>query len=324
MRSLTCHSLRIAGLEALYTDPQAEPPPHQLAQVEQCLCGSEGHTVIAADVGGQSAPSLKSRSNTVKAYFSLVENSASQVKQITASVIGDRQRISVLMIAQQKFALCNPCTTVHWVAGLTAAASHGHDDAPDRGAPPSRSDPASHGWYFSPGWEYRRSAAASAPGFCDTPTGVLVLPFKMKFFDLERKLVGVTSIYGRRLLSVSPFHAAFLITIENLIGSLAGDADSPQSSAIPRRLAGEPNCSLSSITEHSFQGITPSPLREKVSPMWAGTMCYLCLRSLSTVALELEKSPFRFRRVIARLFITVLSQTAFRLRTTEFSHRQAE
>src|SRR5206468_1173844 len=27
------------------------------------------------------------------------------------------------------------------------------------------------------------------------------------------------------------------------------------------------NCSLSSITEHSFQGITPSPLRGKVSPM---------------------------------------------------------
>src|SRR5260370_24575902 len=27
------------------------------------------------------------------------------------------------------------------------------------------------------------------------------------------------------------------------------------------------NCTLSSITEHSFQGITPSPLRGKVSPM---------------------------------------------------------
>src|ERR1700676_4571038 len=27
------------------------------------------------------------------------------------------------------------------------------------------------------------------------------------------------------------------------------------------------NCSLSSITEHSFQGITPSPLQGKVSPM---------------------------------------------------------
>src|ERR1700686_5500974 len=32
-----------------------------------------------------------------------------------------------------------------------------------------------------------------------------------------------------------------------------------------------------------------------------------------TVALELEKSPFRFRRVIARLFITVLSQLLFEL-----------
>jgi hypothetical protein len=36
------------------------------------------------------------------------------------------------------------------------------------------------------------------------------------------------------------------------------------------------NCSLSSITEHSFQGITPSQKGEKVY----GTICYRCLRSL--------------------------------------------
>src|ERR1700693_2632831 len=45
--------LRMAGLDALNTDPQAEPPHGELAQVEQRMCGSERHTVIAADVGGQ-------------------------------------------------------------------------------------------------------------------------------------------------------------------------------------------------------------------------------------------------------------------------------
>jgi hypothetical protein len=45
--------LRMAGLDALNTDPQAEPPHRELAQVEQRMCGSERHTVIAADVGGQ-------------------------------------------------------------------------------------------------------------------------------------------------------------------------------------------------------------------------------------------------------------------------------
>src|SRR6516225_1493371 len=41
------------------------------------------------------------------------------------------------------------------------------------------------------------------------------------------------------------------------------------------------NCSLSSITEHSFQGIiTPSPEGESVTYV-SGTMCYLCLRPLT-------------------------------------------
>src|ERR1700730_2674270 len=43
------------------------------------------------------------------------------------------------------------------------------------------------------------------------------------------------------------------------------------------------NCSLSSITEHSFQGITPSPLRGESVTYVSGTMCYLCLRSLITL-----------------------------------------
>src|SRR5690242_20953998 len=40
------------------------------------------------------------------------------------------------------------------------------------------------------------------------------------------------------------------------------------------------NRSLSSITEHSFQGITPSPLRGESVTYVSGTMCYLCLRPL--------------------------------------------
>src|SRR5580704_394645 len=39
------------------------------------------------------------------------------------------------------------------------------------------------------------------------------------------------------------------------------------------------NCILSSITEHSFQGIVSSPRGGSVTHV-SGTMCYLCLRSL--------------------------------------------
>src|SRR5450755_4031436 len=41
------------------------------------------------------------------------------------------------------------------------------------------------------------------------------------------------------------------------------------------------NCSLSSIAEHSFQGITPSPLRGESVTYVSGTMCYPCLRSVT-------------------------------------------
>src|ERR1700693_1550643 len=60
------------------------------------------------------------------------------------------------------------------------------------------------------------------------------------------------------------------------------------------------NCSLSSITEHSFQGIIPSPLRGESVTYVSGTMCYLCLRPLTL------KSRFSY-------FIVALSRLSFTL-----------
>ncbi len=92
--------------------------------------------------------------------------------------------------------------------------------------------------------------------FAGTPAGVLVLYIQDEVFDLERKLVGVaiwTSASVRE-----PLHAAFLITIEDLIAGLAGDAklNTPSKASFPPLLRGE------SVTYVS------------------GTMCYLCLRSV--------------------------------------------
>src|ERR1700733_8831676 len=66
--------------------------------------------------------------------------------------------------------LCNRCTKIHWAADPTITRFPAHGDALGRGAPPGRRDPAPHGWYFSPGWECRRTGAASAPGFCEHPS----------------------------------------------------------------------------------------------------------------------------------------------------------
>src|SRR6516162_4747739 len=56
------------------------------------------------------------------------------------------------------------------------------------------------------------------------------------------------------------------------------------------------NCSLSSITEHSFQGIiTPSPEGESVTYV-SGTMCYPCLRPLiSLCEFDLRNIKLRLR-----------------------------
>ncbi len=57
--------LWMARLDALDANAQPEPSDGELAQVEQGVGGSEGHAVVAADVGRPR--SLKSLSNTVKA-----------------------------------------------------------------------------------------------------------------------------------------------------------------------------------------------------------------------------------------------------------------
>src|ERR1700724_37576 len=49
------------------------------------------------------------------------------------------------------------------------------------------------------------------------------------------------------------------------------------------------NCSLSSITEHSFQGIIPSPLRGESVTYVSGTMCYLCLRPFNQALTPVEE-----------------------------------
>ena len=96
--------LVMSGLNAFHPDPQAKPPDGELAQVEQGMGGSEGHAVIAADVGRQAAflkKPLKYGESIV--FASGGKSLASQQK--TAGVIGDGQRIAVLTIAEPELAL---------------------------------------------------------------------------------------------------------------------------------------------------------------------------------------------------------------------------
>src|ERR1700692_4796913 len=85
-------------------------------------------------------------------------------------------------------------------------------------------------------WDGNTGEAAqqALTNFASTPAGVLVLYVQDEIFHLERKSVGVAI---RTSASVhEPLHAAFLITIEDLIASLAGDAK--LSAKFRHRLAG--------------------------------------------------------------------------------------
>src|SRR5215469_11027372 len=96
--------LRMARADPFDPDPQAQPPDRKLAQVEQSMGGSEGHPIIAADVGWQTTffkQPLKDRKGEV--FAGRGQGLAGQ--QITTGMIGHGQWVAVLMVAQQKLAL---------------------------------------------------------------------------------------------------------------------------------------------------------------------------------------------------------------------------
>jgi len=100
---MTAVLLRMAGLDALDADSQAKPPDRQFAQMEQSVSRSEGPTVIAANVGRQSAL-LKKPFKHGKSVVFLGGTEGFTGEQKPAGVVGDRQRIAVLVMAQQELA----------------------------------------------------------------------------------------------------------------------------------------------------------------------------------------------------------------------------
>src|SRR6202035_2644338 len=102
--------------------------------------------------------------------------------------------------------------------------------------------------------------------FASTPAGVLMLYVQDEIFDLERKSVGVAI---RTSASVrEPLHAAFLVTIEDLIAGLAGDAKLP--AKFRHRLAGEPQTAV-------FHPLPNTPSKAALPPLY-GEKCHLCVR----------------------------------------------
>ena len=126
----------------------------------------------------------------------------------------------------------------------------------------------------------RKSADQTLANFSSIPGGVLVLQVQDVVLYLEGQLVRV--VMGPPASIGEPLNATFLIAVEDLVTGLTRDAELPAQLAIAspasRRAT---NCILSSIAEHSFQGITPSSLEEESVTHVSGTMCYLCVEPLT-------------------------------------------
>ena len=95
--------LGMARLDPFDTNAQAEPPDRELAQVKQGVSGSEGHAVIAADVGGQAALLKKPLKGSKSVVFAGGRKSLTS-EEIAAGMVGDGERIAVLTIPEQELA----------------------------------------------------------------------------------------------------------------------------------------------------------------------------------------------------------------------------
>ena len=96
--------MRMARLDPFNTNSQAKPPDGELAQIEQGVSRSEGHAVIAADVGGQAA-FPKKPFKYGESEVSLGRRKRLAGQQIPAGMIGDGERVAVWMIPRQELAL---------------------------------------------------------------------------------------------------------------------------------------------------------------------------------------------------------------------------
>src|SRR5580704_14110499 len=230
---VTAILLGMAWLDSFNADAQPEPPDRQLAQVEQSVSGSEGNTVIAADAGGQAALLKKPfKHGESVGFFGAREGFTGEQK--TAGVIGDRQRIAVLVISQQELAFIVGAPQL--VGPLAQRQSGSLSTATQSTAAFDQAMAIEHGMdgTFGRAGNSGEPAQQALTDFASTPAGVLVLYVQDEVFDLERKLVGIAI---RSSASVrEPLHTAFLITIEDLIAGLAGDAKLP--AKFCHRLAG--------------------------------------------------------------------------------------
>lgn len=96
--------LRVAGLDALEADAESEPPDTEPGESEQSIAGGEGRAVVSPDRTRQPVvleDTLEDRERELGS--NRLETLARE--QIPGPIIGDRERVTVALVAEHELAL---------------------------------------------------------------------------------------------------------------------------------------------------------------------------------------------------------------------------
>ena len=216
--------LGMAWLDALQADAQSQPPDREPSEAEERIAGGERYAIVGAYRAGQPELSECALENG-KRNVGLGGFYAFAADQVAAAVVGDRQRIAVLLVAQHELALvvstpeliglvcCNQWRSF----GLVATALPALDEAMA----------VQHGMDGTDGrrWHHRELLDQLVTDLAGTPVGVFLLDAEDRALDLVGQAVGLSIRCSTAV--VQPLKAAVLVPIVDLVASWSGDAELP-------------------------------------------------------------------------------------------------
>ena len=172
--------LRVARFDPLDADSQPEPPHRELAQVKESVGRSKRNTVIAAAVRRQAAFFKKPfKYGKSKVFPRRRKHFATE--QVAAGMIGDRQRITILAVAQQKLAFVIGAPEL--VGSLTCRQSGSLRTSSCAARTLHQAVAIQYRMNRALGrnGDTRESADQAFANFASTPTGYSRFTFRMKF-----------------------------------------------------------------------------------------------------------------------------------------------
>src|ERR1051325_7121099 len=96
--------LRVAWVNAVDADAQAQPPDGELGEMKQATAGGEGHAVVGADGAGQAAFLKEALKGSEGGLFGVgLHGLAEQEK--TGGVVGDGERVTVAFVGKHELTL---------------------------------------------------------------------------------------------------------------------------------------------------------------------------------------------------------------------------